>query len=124
MAAVNNEGRKSKTLRQDRQLIAILFLVTLSLLTLTGPQYVRNLTYMIFTPATPEAYGFYYFFVQLTNKLTTMNSAVNFYLYCISGSKFRKEVLALLSCASKSAVESSQPQSSSTRTATVHPISS
>ena len=36
-----------------------------------------------------------YFFYHLTNKLFTTNHAINFYLYCLSSSKFRSDFISL-----------------------------
>ena len=91
---------------KDAQLIAMLLAVTFVLLTLTLPQYIR---YVIagLVDYTSDAYSYSSFmlFVQITNKLYFTNNGINFFLYCIGGSKFRED-LTKLCCKSKKKSES------------------
>lgn len=95
MIDANNTKRSSR----DRQLTITLMLVTFALLLLTGPQYIRYLVYLIVDPSKdPWMFAVYILFVHVSNKLSFLNSSVNFFLYCFGGSKFRKEAYRIMSC--------------------------
>ena len=71
----------------------MLLLVTFVLLTLTLPQYVRYVMAVFINYTTsPEAYSNFMLLVQITNKLYFTNNGINFFLYCIGGSKFREDL--------------------------------
>ncbi len=84
---------------RERQLISMLLLVTFALLILTLPQYIRYAVYL-FVDCTTSAhkYALYILIYNLTNKLHFTNSAINLFLYCIGGSKFRKDLTHLCKC--------------------------
>ena len=87
---------KRKQLR-DRQLIFMLLLVTFVLLTLTSPLYLRLVVYLATDKLeSPKRFAGYYGFVQISNKMVFFNSAINFYLYCLSGTKFRNDTLKII----------------------------
>ena len=77
---------------RERQLTLMLLLVTFTFLLLTLPQYVRYLAAVVWNyTATPEDYADYILLAHVTNKVFYVNNACNFFLYCISGRKFRKD---------------------------------
>ena len=82
--------------RHQRQLTVMLLVVTTAFLVLTSPQYIR---YIIFSflniTQDEETFALATLLYHMTNKLFYTNSAVNFYLYCIAGSKFRTDVRLL-----------------------------
>ena len=88
-----NQGLKSA----ERQMIIMLFLVTVALLLLTSPQYVR---YIVATSwdynSTPEGFASFYLLVHVSNKLFTTNYCINFFLYVTSGTKFRSDLKNLI----------------------------
>ena len=109
-----------KQSNRDRQITIMLLVVTFTLLLLTGPQYSR---YVIFKfvdhLSSPARNAFYVFMYHVTNKLIFTNSAINFFLYSLAGSKFRSETAKILMSCCKS-LKNIQ----SRRTNSVHPTSS
>lgn len=89
------------TTNKDMQLTIMLLSVTFTLIILTLPQNVRYILFIIVDPwQSVKMYATYVLLYNLTNKLYFSNSAINFFLYCISGSKFQKDVRTLF-CGSK-----------------------
>ena len=83
----------------ERQLIVMLMLVTFSLLILTLPQYIRYTVYEFLNfRDRPESFALYVMMFHITQKMYYTNSAVNFFLYCISGSRFRADLRESLTC--------------------------
>ena len=84
---------------RDRQMTLMLLVVTFTLLLLTIPQYLRYVIYNVVDRfASPDHLALYIFFYHVTNKLIISNSAINFFLYILAGSKFRSEAVNLLMC--------------------------
>ena len=82
--------------RHQRQLTIMLLVVTTAFLLLTSPQYIRYIIFSFLNITKDEqTFAFATLFYHLTNKLFYTNSAVNFFLYCIAGSKFRSDVRLL-----------------------------
>ncbi len=83
----------------ERQLSIMLLIVTVAFLLLTAPQYSR---YILFTfleyRHDPRLFGIANLFFHISNKLLWTNSAVNFFLYCVGGSKFRADLRMLFGC--------------------------
>ena len=93
-------SQKQKT--RDQQITIMLLVVTFALLLLTIPQYLRYVVYKVIdAPSSPSDVASFILLYHITNKLIFTNSAVNFFLYSLSGSKFRSETLRLLMCAQK-----------------------
>ena len=93
-----SESKKSTEIdsRHQRQLTVMLLVVTTTFLLLTSPQYVRYIIFSFLDITQDEqTFAFATLFYHLTNKLFYTNSAVNFFLYCIAGSKFRSDVRLL-----------------------------
>ena len=91
----NLGSRKSNEMegRHQRQLTIMLLVVTTAFLLLTSPQYIRYIIFSFINITKDEqTFAFATMFYHLTNKLFYTNSAVNFFLYCIAGSKFRSDV--------------------------------
>ena len=90
------EIRQSAMKNAENQLTIMLLLVTTLFLILLIPTYVRFVYLTFLKPDTPSKYAFSIFLMQLTYKLFTTNSGINFFLYCISGQKFRNELKEIL----------------------------
>ena len=91
-------GGKSAT-ESDNQLAAMLLMVSFAFLILTLPLYVRYVYFILFPYShSVKLSAVYTLAFHITNKLYATNSAVNFYLYCCGGRKFREDVLNLFSC--------------------------
>ena len=85
------QGQNIKTL--DNQVYVILPLATFGFLILTTPEYLFFLVYMVVNyMASPKAFAGYYFFANFAQKLQFTNHGINFFLYVISGKKFRTDL--------------------------------
>ena len=91
------EGQNSK--RSETQVFATLLLVTFAFLILTTPAYVFFL-YVQFFDYTSSVYRFagFHLFFHVAQKLQYANYGINFFLYVISGGKFRADLSTLFQC--------------------------
>ena len=91
-----SEGQTSKIKNSEMQIFVILLLVTFGFLILTTPAYVLFL-YINFGnyDKAPGSYAGYYVFHSIAQKLYYTNYGINFYLYVISGQKFRADLVKL-----------------------------
>ena len=81
---------------KDRNAIVTLFLISFTFLMLVTPHFVHVAMFpMINRATTPSQNIGYNLFFQVSRLLYSMNNACNFFLYCVSGAKFRTEVVAL-----------------------------
>ena len=84
----------------ENQLTIMLLLVATLFLILLFPAYFR-FVYTVFAERdTPRQYARVLLVSQITGKLYTTNSGINFFLYCISGKKFRNDLKEILCCSS------------------------
>ncbi|KAI0243440.1 hypothetical protein LSAT2_000007 [Lamellibrachia satsuma] len=81
---------------KNRNLIAMLLLVNFMFLLLKAPRFIRFIVFATvqFEP-TPERIALNTLAWHVTNKLYFTSNACNFFLYCVSGSKFRRDFKAL-----------------------------
>ena len=95
---VNNTSSK----QTDKQVYAILLLVTFGFLTLTTPTYVFFL-YNMFANYTesPEQFARFILFYNTAHKMYYTNYGINFFLYVISGRKFRSDLVRLFTRSSR-----------------------
>ena len=96
----DNRGSPLKPMSaRDRNAIVTLLLVSLTFILLVAPHFVK-IAYLSLINNTPtlsqQADNTLLF--QVTQKLYFMNNACNFFLYCLSGTKFRKDVAKLFRC--------------------------
>ena len=90
---------RRKTMKNaENQLTIMLLLVTTLFLILLCPTYFRFIYLVFASRDTPLDYAKSMFIYQITAKLYISNSGINFFLYCISGQKFRNDLKDLLSC--------------------------
>ena len=82
----------------ESQLTIMLLLVTTLFLILLFPTNVRFVYSNFVTRDTPTKYASFIFFYHVSQKLYFTNSGINFFLYCISGQKFRNDLKELLGC--------------------------
>ena len=85
--------------RKDRNLLNVLFLVTLFFLLFNSPQLIRVARGYVWKggkDARTKANDYLAF--QITNNLSNVNYAINFFLYFLSGKKFRSDLRMLLKC--------------------------
>ena len=90
------EGGTSKMKNAEMQIFVTLLLVTFAFLILTTPGYMMLLYTMLFDyTKTSKALAGYYLFNHIGQKTYYTNNAINFFLYVISGQKFRTDLINL-----------------------------
>ena len=90
------EGKFSKSKNSEKQVFAILLLVTFGFLILTTPGYLLFLFIMLVNFfASPRIFAGYYLFYNVAQKLHYTNHGINFFFYVISGRKFRTDLIKL-----------------------------
>ena len=94
-----SQGQNSKMKTSEKQTYAILLLVAFSFFILITLLYIC-LLYMRFVDftKTPKSYAEFHLFYNIAHKMFFTNNGINFFLYIISGRKFRNEVLHLFKC--------------------------
>ena len=93
---VDKEGGTSKTKNAEMQIFVILLLVTFAFLILTTPGYMMLLYVMLVDQTkTPKTFAGYYLFYNIGQTTYYTNNAINFFLYVISGQKFRTDLCNL-----------------------------
>ena len=93
-----NNHTKPMTSRY-RNAIVTLLLVSFTFLLLVSPHYVHiALFQMSDLMSSPSLRADYTLFFQVSKKLFFLNNACNFFLYCLSGTKFRNDVARLFRC--------------------------
>ena len=90
--------RQKNMKNAENQLTIMLLLVTTLFLILLCPAYCRFIYLAFSKQDTPFEYAKSMILYQVTAKLYTSNSGINFFLYCISGQKFRKDLKEILCC--------------------------
>ena len=92
------EKRQTTMKTAENQLTIMLLLVTTLFLILLCPTYFRFI-YLVFAKRdTPRDYAKSMIIYEITSKLYLSNSGINFFLYCLSGKKFRNDLKEILCC--------------------------
>ena len=90
----DSETPKSKT--PETQIYVILLLITFGFLILTTPNYAMFLYVILYDiEQSPQAFAGYHLFYNVIRQTYYTNHAINFYLYVISGQKFRTDLMKL-----------------------------
>ena len=94
---------------ETRRITIMLLTVSFAYLVLTTPFHVKTLVsntsdFISTLAADPHMYNAVMTFNRVTLMMYTINFAITFYLYIISGSKFRRDVVEMCSCMIKSEV--------------------
>ena len=93
MRYINQTGQ-DKTKGTEVQLTIMLILVSSLFVILLLPFEMREIYYTIFSKAeTPKQFAIFIFVFDVTYELYNVNYGINFYLYFISGTKFRRDLL-------------------------------
>ena len=98
----DQDGNKGMDTRQktmksaENQLTIMLLLVTVLFVILLIPTYIRFIYLTFVERDTPSKYASSMLFFQVTYKLYTTNNGINFFLYCLSGQKFRNDLKEIL----------------------------
>ena len=93
-----NEGQTSKMKSSETQIYIMLLLVSFAFLLFTTPGYVL-IFYISFVNflSSANSYAGYYLFYNVAQKLNYTNHGINFFLYVMSGHKFRNDLVKLFS---------------------------
>ena len=92
------DSRQNFMKSAENQLTIMLLLVTTLFFIFLCPTYVRFIYLLLAQPDTPFAYANSVILFEVTYKLYTSNSGLNFFLYCISGKKFRNDLKEMCCC--------------------------
>ena len=91
-----NEGQGQKMKNSERQVYVILLLVTFSFLILTIPGYLFMLYTLLYNyQQSPKAFAGFHLFYNIGHKTYNTNYGINFFLYVMSGQKFRTDLAKL-----------------------------
>ena len=82
----------------ENQLTVMLLLVTTLFLVLMVPSCARYLYFTYINRNTPEKQADAMLFYYISSRLFFTNSGINFFLYCISGKRFRDDLRDILYC--------------------------
>ena len=92
----HSQGHSSKMKSSEKQIIIMLLLVTFGFLILMTPSYCMTLyTLFVDVSSSPKLYAGFFLFLSIGQKTYFTNFGINFYLYVISGHKFRSDLLRL-----------------------------
>ena len=92
-----NTEKTMKLKSSERQIVIMLLSVTFSYLILMIPVTVYSAyTFLVDYTSSPKKYAIFHLFVSLGVKTFSTNYGINFYLYCITGQKFRSDLINLL----------------------------
>ena len=110
---------QEKTMKSaENQLTLMLLSVTMLFLILLCPTYIRFIYLAFAEQDTPYQYANSMLIYQISFKLYSTNSGINFFLYCISGRKFRNDLKDILFCCniSNRAITQGGSQSNASKT--------
>ena len=94
-----NKGQISKDKSSETQIFLTLLLVAFSFFILITPLYAFVLfTQFVDFNKSTKTFAEFYIFYQVMHKMYYTNNAINFFLYVISGQKFRNDLIGLLKC--------------------------
>ena len=97
-----NQMRQKDKNNTEVQLTIMLILVSSLFVILLLPFEIREIYYTIFSRgSSPKEYVIFSFVFDVTYELYNVNFGINFYLYFISGTKFRQDLLNLLGVQSR-----------------------
>ena len=90
------QGQGQPRKSSEGQTFAILLLVTFTLLILTTPAYMFFIYIQVVDyTSSPQAFASYFLFYHASFALQVTNYGINFFLYVISGKKFRTDLMKL-----------------------------
>ena len=115
----NRTATKSSS-EAERQLAFMLSLVGIFFVILNVPQCIRlNMFLFVDRWQSPYNHAIYIFVFHFSNKLYYTNNGINFFLYCVGGSKFRQSLRDVF-CSGCREAEAGREGSSSDSTAISH----
>ena len=114
-----NQGQSLKMKNSEKQVFVILLLVTFAFMILTTPGYLFFLVnFFVDFMVSPELFAAQHLFTNAVQKLHYTNHGINFFLYVISGQKFRHDLINLFKI-KRNEVTIRSSSSNETRTSTV-----
>ena len=103
---------REKTMKSaENQLTTMLLLVTTLFLILLLPTYFRFIYVAFVSPDTPSKIATSMLISEISYKLYVTNSGINFFLYCVSGQKFRNDLKEIVCCIRRSSSSSTSEES-------------
>ena len=98
----NQTGQQDRNRSIEVQLTVMLILVSFLFVILLLPFEIREIYYSYVSKAeTPKQYTVFLFIFDITYELYNLNYGINFFLYFVSGTKFRRDLLVLLGMKSR-----------------------
>ena len=92
----HDKGQSSKMQNTERQIYIMLLLVTFGFLILLTPAYAFYLYQMFYDyDKSPYAFAGFYLYNSVSQKAIYTNNGINFFLYVMSGKKFRTDLVNL-----------------------------
>ena len=124
-SVTQGQGHGDKIKNSEMHIFVILLLVTFGFLILVTPSYIL-FVYVMFIDYTKSAQAFagFTFFYSVSQKTYYLNYSINFYLYVLSGNKFRTDLATLLKAARCSDTSSPSVASSDTNSTRMTSIQS
>ena len=125
VARSDSQGNKSKGQGQkmknsERQIFITLLFVTFAFLILNIPAYAFFLYVMVYDyEQSPKSFAAYTLFESIGRNLYFTKYAINFFLYVISGKKFRVDLMRLFRCYKQRDAGHSDSSASQTRVSTI-----
>ena len=111
VASAGVEIREKTMKSAENQLTTMLLLVTTLFLILLLPTYIRFIYVAFVSPDTPSKFANSMLISEISYKLYVTNSGINFFLYCISGHKFRNDLKEIVCCIRRSSSCSTSEES-------------
>ena len=101
-----NERSTTRIKTSERQIYQILLLVTFSFLILSTPAIAFRL-YSMFDNYrnSPQSFAGFYLYCNVAQKLNYTNTGINFFLYVMSGQKFRTDLINLFKCCKTNSIQ-------------------
>ena len=91
-----DEGQTSKMKSSEKQIFAILLLVTFTFMILSTPPYTFFLFYTFYDYLqSPKSFAVFHMSYHIIQKMYFTNFGINFFLYVLSGKKFRTDLMKL-----------------------------
>ena len=107
--SVGTERRQKSMKSAENQLTTMLLLVTTLFLILLLPTYIRFIYAAFLISDTLYKFATSLFLFEISYKLYLTNSGINFFLYCVSGQKFRNDLKEFFCCIRRSSSPSMAP---------------
>ena len=111
VASAGVEIREKTMKSAENQLTTMLLLVTTLFLILLLLTYIRFIYVAFVSPDTPSKFTNSMLISEISYKLYVTNSGINFFLYCISGHKFRNDLKETVCCIRRSSSCSTSEES-------------